>query len=95
MVSSYSLSCNTVHTKTAVPEIIDFGYPQNSEIDTLKTYITTESIMSSASAVVSIVSRYQVVLEDLIVPLGGIIKDHHTSDRCHKLASCGCKIQEE
>ena len=32
------------------PEIIDFGYPQNSEIDTLKTYITTESIVSSAIA---------------------------------------------
>ena len=34
-------------------EIIDFGYPQNSEIDTLKTYITTESIMSTATAIVS------------------------------------------
>lgn len=34
-------------------EIIDFGYPQNSEADTLKTYITTESIMSTATAVVS------------------------------------------
>lgn len=33
-------------------EINDFGYPQNSEIDTLKTYITTESIMSTATAVV-------------------------------------------
>lgn len=33
-------------------EIIDFGYPQNSEIDTLKTYITTESIMSTATAIV-------------------------------------------
>lgn len=31
-------------------EINDFGYPQNSEIDTLKTYITTESIVSSAIA---------------------------------------------
>lgn len=34
------------------PEIIDFGYPQNSEADTLKTYITTESIVSSAYAAV-------------------------------------------
>lgn len=33
-------------------EIIDFGYPQNSETDTLKAYITTESIRSSPSAVV-------------------------------------------
>ena len=35
-------------------EINDFGYPQNSEIDTLKTYITTESIMSTATAVVRV-----------------------------------------
>lgn len=27
-------------------EILDFGYPQNSEIDTLKMYITTEGIKS-------------------------------------------------
>ena len=38
-----------------VTEIIDFGYPQNSEIDTLKTYITTESIMSTATAVVRVI----------------------------------------
>lgn len=31
-------------------EICDFGYPQNSEIDTLKTYITTESIVSSTAS---------------------------------------------
>lgn len=31
-----------------VDEILDFGYPQNSEIDTLKSYITTESVMSTA-----------------------------------------------
>ncbi|KAG8686403.1 hypothetical protein FRC09_014154 [Ceratobasidium sp. 395] len=29
-----------------VPEILDFGYPQNSEIDTLKMYITTEGVKS-------------------------------------------------
>lgn len=33
-------------------EINDFGYPQNSEIDTLKSYITTESIMSTSIAAV-------------------------------------------
>ena len=33
-------------------EIVDFGYPQNSEIDTLKSYITTESIVSSVIATV-------------------------------------------
>ncbi|KAH9981381.1 Mu homology domain-containing protein [Lactifluus volemus] len=32
-----------------IDEINDFGYPQNSEIDTLKGYITTESVRSSHS----------------------------------------------
>lgn len=40
------------------PEINDFGYPQNSEIDTLKTYITTESVMSSNIAAVSLFNLY-------------------------------------
>lgn len=29
-----------------VAEVLDFGYPQNSETDTLKMYITTEGIKS-------------------------------------------------
>ena len=37
-----------------VVEIVDFGYPQNSEIDTLKSYITTESVMSSGIAAVRV-----------------------------------------
>lgn len=32
-------------------EILDFGYPQNSEIDTLKMYITTEGVKSELSVV--------------------------------------------
>lgn len=39
-------------------EILDFGYPQNSEIDTLKMYITTEGIKSEM-AVVSPASSYR------------------------------------
>ena len=46
-------------------EINDFGYPQNSEIDTLKTYITTESIVSTNIAVVRLpfplISRYGLI----------------------------------
>ena len=38
-------------------EIIDFGYPQNSETDTLKAYITTESIRTTPAALVS--SRFR------------------------------------
>lgn len=36
---------------TSHSEILDFGYPQNSEIDTLKMYITTESIKSEMAVV--------------------------------------------
>ena len=32
-------------------EILDFGYPQNSDIDALKMYITTESIKSERAVV--------------------------------------------
>jgi hypothetical protein len=32
-------------------EIMDFGYPQNSETDTLKMYITTEGIKSELAVV--------------------------------------------
>lgn len=47
------LDCDTHHTT----EINDFGYPQNSEIDTLKTYITTESIVSTSIAAVRLPRR--------------------------------------
>jgi len=32
-------------------EIIDFGYPQNTETETLKMYITTEGVKSERSLV--------------------------------------------
>jgi hypothetical protein len=68
-------------------EINDFGYPQNSEIDTLKTYITTESIVSSAIAVVdsSILPYYLVCSFDCVV--GRIVENHNTSHWCDELAA--------
>ncbi|WWC61218.1 uncharacterized protein I303_103798 [Kwoniella dejecticola CBS 10117] len=41
-----SVKNNFVLIYELLDEIIDFGFPQNSEIDTLKMYITTESIKS-------------------------------------------------
>ncbi|RSH77895.1 uncharacterized protein EHS24_002966 [Apiotrichum porosum] len=41
-----SVKSNFVLIYELLDEIIDFGYPQNSEIDTLKMYITTEGIKS-------------------------------------------------
>lgn len=52
--STFMLSLSSWGIDSQDTEINDFGYPQNSEIDTLKTYITTESIMSAATAVVRI-----------------------------------------
>jgi len=49
-VDEESIKNNFVLIYELIDEINDFGYPQNSEIDTLKTYITTESIISSAIA---------------------------------------------
>ncbi|KAJ3742034.1 Mu homology domain-containing protein [Lentinula detonsa] len=45
-----SIKNNFVVVYELVDEINDFGYPQNSEIDTLKTYITTESVVSAIQA---------------------------------------------
>lgn len=50
-VDEESVKNNFVVIYELIDEIVDFGYPQNSEIDTLKTYITTESVVSSAVAV--------------------------------------------
>lgn len=44
-------------------EILDFGYPQNSEIDTLKMYITTESIKSEMAVVSLSLGRKMIVTE--------------------------------
>lgn len=49
-VDEESVKNNFVLIYELIDEIIDFGYPQNSEIDTLKTFIMTESIVSSATA---------------------------------------------
>jgi len=50
-IDEESVKNNFVVIYELIDEINDFGYPQNSEIDTLKTYITTESIVSTNIAV--------------------------------------------
>jgi len=46
-----SVKSNFVLIYELIDEIIDYGYPQNSEFDTLKAYITTESIRASPAAI--------------------------------------------
>ncbi|KAL9715496.1 clathrin associated protein complex medium subunit [Leucoagaricus gongylophorus] len=48
-VDEESVKNNFVLIYELIDEICDFGYPQNSEIDTLKSYITTESIVSTSA----------------------------------------------
>ncbi|KAG8908525.1 hypothetical protein FRB99_005885 [Tulasnella sp. 403] len=45
-VDEESVKNNFVLIYELIDEILDFGFPQNSEIDTLKMYITTESVKS-------------------------------------------------
>ncbi|KAL7750873.1 clathrin associated protein complex medium subunit [Sorochytrium milnesiophthora] len=45
-----SVKNNFVLIYELLDEILDFGYPQNSDIDTLKMYITTEGLKSDGSA---------------------------------------------
>ncbi|KAB5595460.1 AP-2 adaptor complex subunit mu [Ceratobasidium theobromae] len=45
-VDEESVKNNFVLIYELLDEILDFGYPQNSEIDTLKMYITTEGVKS-------------------------------------------------
>ncbi|KAF8705637.1 hypothetical protein AX14_013872 [Amanita brunnescens Koide BX004] len=49
-IDEEAIKNNFVLIYELIDEILDFGYPQNSEIDTLKSYITTESVVSSAIA---------------------------------------------
>ncbi|KIY70431.1 clathrin adaptor, mu subunit [Cylindrobasidium torrendii FP15055 ss-10] len=49
-IDEESIKNNFVLIYELIDEINDFGYPQNSEIDTLKSYITTESVVSAIAA---------------------------------------------
>ncbi|KAJ2900257.1 clathrin associated protein complex medium subunit [Coemansia aciculifera] len=48
-----SVKNNFVLIYELLDEVLDFGYPQNIEVDTLKLYVTTESVRSSVASAVS------------------------------------------
>jgi len=72
-------------------EILDFGYPQNSEIDTLKMYITTESIKSE----LAVVSWHIRIRCKLTSAEGGFVENHDTSYRSYVLETVGREIPQE
>lgn len=69
----------TIH----VTEILDFGYPQNSEIDTLKMYITTEGVKSELAVVSAAMFNRGLLLTRIAAR--GIAKDHYPSNWRHEL----------
>ncbi|KAJ2813327.1 clathrin associated protein complex medium subunit, partial [Coemansia furcata] len=48
-----SVKNNFVLIYELLDEVLDFGYPQNIEVDTLKLYVTTESVRSTRGALQS------------------------------------------
>ena len=63
-------------------EILDFWYPQNSDIDALKMYITTESIKSERAVVL----QSQVIGANNTVERG-LVEDHYTGDWSHVIST--------
>jgi AP-2 complex subunit mu-1 len=77
---------NFVLVYELLDEILDFGYPQNTETDTLKMYITTEGVKSERAMVWGpflncVTSR---AITDWNI--GGLVQNHHASHRRSLLA---------
>jgi hypothetical protein len=63
-------------------EILDFGYPQNSDIDALKMYITTESIKSERAVVL----LFQLIGANNTVERG-LVEDNYTGHWSHVIST--------
>ncbi len=87
------------HASMLAAEILDFGYPQNSEIDTLKMYIATEGIKSEM-AVVSRRSDAPASCAVLIAPCvictaRGLVPHHDPGDGRDIVAACRRQVPEK
>ena len=88
-----------IRAPSPLVEILDFGYPQNSETDTLKMYITTEGVKSE-QAVVGLVSRsFWTAFSADIAPehtaARGLFKDHNPGHWRYLVAPRRREIQEK
>ncbi|KAK4698694.1 hypothetical protein P7C70_g7577, partial [Phenoliferia sp. Uapishka_3] len=61
-----SLSLELMSSVRLLTEILDFGFPQNSESDTLKMYITTEGVKSEQAVVRPLAPTFPIQLRALI-----------------------------
>jgi AP-2 complex subunit mu-1 len=85
---------NFVLVYELLDEILDFGYPQNTETDTLKMYITTEGVKSERAMVGSIYG-FCVCGSFANIPIGGLFKNHNASHRCTLMAASRHQIPKE
>lgn len=83
-------------SKLSMPEILDFGYPQNSEVDALKTYITTESIKSELAVVrpVRWTGIASMVMSDYCAARR-LLKDHDSGDGRDFMETVRRQVPEE
>ena len=75
-------------------EILDFGYPQNTETDTLKMYITTEGVKSERAMVCRLLAVVAVEVAGSSIGrsmakshTGGLFQDHNAGYRCAVVAA--------
>jgi AP-2 complex subunit mu-1 len=68
---------NFVLVYELLDEILDFGYPQNTETDTLKMYITTEGVKSERAMVRQLSGGDGQAIADS--GIGGLVQDHNAS----------------
>lgn len=85
---------NFVLVYELLDEILDFGYPQNTETDTLKMYITTEGVKSERAMVCASSSEPQPACT-ANNSVGGFLQDHNASHRCHVMAPKRHQIPQE
>lgn len=84
---------NFVLVYELLDEILDFGYPQNTETDTLKMYITTEGVKSERAMVGITPIKSSRIFADSHA--GGFIKDHNAGNRSPLLAASRYQISQE
>jgi len=85
---------NFVLVYELLDEILDFGYPQNTETDTLKMYITTEGVKSERAMVrsTSVNGDSESIAN---VPIGGLLQDHYASHRRTLVAASRHQVPKE
>jgi hypothetical protein len=83
---------NFVLVYELLDEILDFGYPQNTETDTLKMYITTEGVKSERAMVGASVRRPAAVANSVV---GGLVQDHNAGNRRAILATSRHQVPQE